>query len=585
MPQALAQYPGVRQLESAVYTNHHGITPGVVSLTIAPQPNAVPLVGDVLFTIDNNPIFRLRDCRVDAASFNYSQGGLLVSLNIFDRRWRWTFGGISGQYNIRLDDGSIVGEGASDRNNAIIASERTPQELAALLLEAMGETFYDVSQLPNDVRPQAEWHYDNPAQLLAQLCEDLGCRIIYNPYRDRIEIARLGVGAPFPNGPLIDRQQNFDPAETPDAIIAVAGATRIQVDLELEAVGEDADGIQPIDNLSYTPVQAPGETGSGWSLADLGDLLELASEGETPTTDEGKQRLLAAKWIYRGYRIKTPFDLPFEVEGIGKTIENLAQVLPLDQTLVATTEIDGRKHEREPVVWGSYFMGNDGHYADGGANVSKGVIEQAKAWNEDLNKEYRVDRSFQIEHALGLVYFAEPIYLLVGTGVDQTTEPAFLKLRCTIILRDPATGAPLRYERPRRYGNQFRTQPRYIKRDDLSLNYLDGQPHNRDTVDAELDRLLDAAEQEYRLSDPGTARYSGLLPVALDGAIQSVSWTISSDGPFTIVQRNQDLGFGDSAAAYQSLRLAERRRGFEDVRRRTMPSAQRRMRRLLPDKR
>ena len=80
------------------------------------------------------------------ASARLNEDGLVWQVSLLDRRWKWAFGQVWGEFNIR-DDGELL----------VSAFERTPQELAEYLLIAAGESLYDVSQLPNDTRPHVEW--------------------------------------------------------------------------------------------------------------------------------------------------------------------------------------------------------------------------------------------------------------------------------------------------------------------------------------------------------------------------------------------------------------------------------------------
>ncbi|MCX8092493.1 MAG: hypothetical protein N3I86_16450, partial [Verrucomicrobiae bacterium] len=54
-------------------------------------------------------------------------------VRIQDRRWKWRFGQISGEYNVRRDD---------NQQNFLLGTARNPQQLARLCLDAMGEQNY-----------------------------------------------------------------------------------------------------------------------------------------------------------------------------------------------------------------------------------------------------------------------------------------------------------------------------------------------------------------------------------------------------------------------------------------------------------
>ncbi len=159
--------PGVGQIVSLSATISHGISPSVFTLVIAPQDDFEGAAGDLVL-FDGQATIRLVDCKVDRHTFEYNAAGQIWRLQLLDRRWKWRWGAISGFYNARNDDNTI---------KQLPGNEQTPQQLARLCLAAMGETNFDVSQLPNDARPTVEWDFDLPAETLASLCDQLACRV------------------------------------------------------------------------------------------------------------------------------------------------------------------------------------------------------------------------------------------------------------------------------------------------------------------------------------------------------------------------------------------------------------------------
>ncbi len=157
-------------------------------------------------------------------------------------------------------------------------TERTPQELAELYLNAMGEVDYDISELPDDTRPPVDHDYDNPAEALAALCESLGCRIVLQ-LDNTVKLVRSGAGAGLPAEFLLEDSLTIDLPEKPDKIAVVCGPSLYQVDFPLEAVGLDrdttsggdpTDTIKPIDELSYKP-------SGGWGQIDLPLFADLSA--------------------------------------------------------------------------------------------------------------------------------------------------------------------------------------------------------------------------------------------------------------------------------------------------------------------
>jgi hypothetical protein len=143
--------------------------------------------------------------------------------------------------------------------------------LATLLLDAMGETSYDVADLPTDPRPKVEWDYENPAAALASLCDELGFKVVLQ-LDGTVALRQAGFGAALPSGPQMSISTEIDPPERPDKITVITGRSRFQADVKLKAVGLDTDGkIKPINDLSYKPA-------AGWVLGDITEFLDLATK-------------------------------------------------------------------------------------------------------------------------------------------------------------------------------------------------------------------------------------------------------------------------------------------------------------------
>ena len=164
--QATLRFPGIGQVLRWSYTLSQGITPGVCTIDVVPQFGVPDQVGTLKIAFGQTSL-RFEQCVVDFAIVRRGPTGMVVGLSLLDRRWKWKYGAISGRYNLRTKAGAL------DRE-----TERTPQELATLLLTAMGESGFSVVDLPNLARPEIDWVGANPAGELAALCESLGCRVV-----------------------------------------------------------------------------------------------------------------------------------------------------------------------------------------------------------------------------------------------------------------------------------------------------------------------------------------------------------------------------------------------------------------------
>ncbi len=265
-----ATWPGVGAVESCTGTVSHGISPAAFVMTTYPQAAAPQPFGDLTITDGlNRAVFR--DCKLDALSGRSGGDGQTFVLTILDRRWKWRYGAISGRYNV-LDP----------RGKLVPWTIRSPQELAELCLAAMGERNYRV-HLPEGLtskvnekiqrflelgetfpqsftNPLTVWDMTPPAEALARLAELYGCRVIYQPFLDRVLVAPLGAGRPLPPGPCEVIAPSVDSPETPSAVGVAGVPVRIQMRLLLEPVGKEWDGsYRPVNELSYAPQAGAGK--------------------------------------------------------------------------------------------------------------------------------------------------------------------------------------------------------------------------------------------------------------------------------------------------------------------------------------
>ena len=538
MPQYVT-FPGVQQVVAASYTLSHGISPGVATIDMAPQANLIAQGGPLTLT-DGNTVIVVPDCKVDAASLERNAGGQVVRLSVLDRRWKWKFPTISGHYNLRHPSGDVIDDGTS-APQIIWKTLKTPQQLAALCLDAMGESGYDVSALPNGTFPAVEWEYANAAQELATLAEDLGCRVVLR-LNGTVAIWPVGVGSALPvNDRRIDYSISIDPPERPDSIAVVTGRTRHQVDLVLEAVGHETDGtIVPIDELSYRPgadptLYAAANLPASWEDIDLTTFLNIY---------DSAKRKLATESVFRWYRPVVPFDLKVFTAGGGTmtwTIDDLREI-ELTDTQVDEFLDAGVKRTRPAIVWGVFY--------DGGLGYENTAAQQQTISDLSLPDDFTLRsvylKGFSVDAARGLVKFGEQMYQRDAT---DKMIPATLTIRTAIYIRSRGDRAWFRSNRQRFYGGGFGTGTQIIKRDDLlpyvktdynATGGISGSRDNHFDMDTACDHYLDAAELQYAIAAPESATYAGLWPIDLDGAIQQVSWSIGQGGLITRASRNNE---------------------------------------------
>lgn len=531
--QGYARFGKLSQVLSFNFTFSLGVAPSVATLVVPPVTNTSQLLSDVLQIEYGNLSIIWPDCRVDRIDIGEDAAGQTVwRLTILDRRWRWSDrGAVSGYYNVRRDGLAA---------NIITETLKSPRELARLCLDEMGETQYDLSQMPNVARPEIEWDFTLPAEALARLCDSLGCRVALG-IDNRVRIVRLGVGGSLPEYPILDGDLGLDPPDPPERLAIVGDRIRWQGDFELEAVGLEVDGeVKPIDSLSYSPKIAEGVR---WYDPDhFQDVTDL------------KARRVARESVFRWYRIKTPFRLPNWKE----KITSLDRILPLDSKQIETRSIDGRMEPLPPWVYGVFWDGDESG-ASGTEEVEDDVVKRPKGYYY---------RSFAVDQETSIVKFSEPVYQLVFDDkaiYGYLAKPAELKLRIACNLRHKETRGWYRSVTERKAPGKPKKKghKRYILRDDVKREIYQTYGAGGKVEDNEKEALqiaehyLALAEAEYQTKQAGSFTYAGFLPLSPDGAIQQVTWSIDGRGFATTraSYNKEELLF---APSYEERRLLER---------------------------
>lgn len=581
VPQGLARFPGITHLLSATISLGHGISPGSAQLRIAPQESFPHETGTLSISYGETSL-EFPDCKLDRSNVRRGEDGERWTISLMDRRWKWRFGQVSGKYNVWREDATLQQGTASPGSGELVANtERSPQQLAALYLDALGETGYDVSELPDETRPPVDHDHDNPADALAELCESLGCRVVLR-LNNTVRLVRSGVGAELPADFLLENAPAVNFPEKPDRIAVACGPSFFQTDFPLEAVGLDlAEGddgsksetLKPIDELSYKPT-------GGWSVADLPYFNNVAID--VGGRDIAALRAVAVKSVFRYYRVITPVHVP----GYGQ-VDRLEQILPLFEEQVRTGLENAHSAPLPAAVFGQWFPGLDEQ-----ANTEDELTPQGDSppstVADGTSKSPFYLRGFSVDTARGVVIFDEPVYRnSTPQAAAVTVAPAKLVLRTKCQVRDAETLAVSRHVRERSSGSGLNTQPRYLKHDELVLTHVPtydaatyGQfptgggtdpravtaiATNLEEVNAAADRYLDVALAEYTQSRPRRVRAIGIRAIELDGAIEQITYSVNASGAVTSVARNAEmanhaLSHGERRASETARRAAEQAR-------------------------
>jgi len=270
-------YPGIKNgVRSFRYDCQHGISPNTALIVTNPQDQPPAGFGTLTWS-DGVMAGALAECKLKKVTAQIQGDGFVYTLEILDRRWQWeygTFPGGGGHYN------------QLDPNNKLIPwTIRSPTELALLCIQAMGVKSFRINGLPNGLsstdglkqinylqtgqnypitaaNPPVNWDGIPPAIALSELCERYGCRVMFQPFQDRLLIDRLGSGIPLPTGGSIAVSSlAVTSPETPIAVGVYGAPTEYQMRLALKPVALEWDGhnhyVDQLD-VSYAPKNPNG---------------------------------------------------------------------------------------------------------------------------------------------------------------------------------------------------------------------------------------------------------------------------------------------------------------------------------------
>lgn len=508
--QGLFSYPGLTSFTTATYTLSHGIAPGACVVTAVPQLS-IAATGNAQFTFGGQPI-TLRDCRIGDVAESVSEGGITWTIQLLDRRWKWAFGEIYGAYNRRDDQGRMI-----------TSSEKTPRQLARLLLEAMGESVGSTAllDLPDNGRPEVDWNGDTPAVELERLVDLFGCRVVLG-VDGSVSVRAFGRGGSLPNNPAfppLEKSLTIDPPERPDTVRVLGGPSLFQAKFRLEAVGMEVGGeVKKIDDLSYKPT-------TGWGLET--DLFSNVQTGGLNT----ETRKACLETVFRWYRIAIEsLDLPYNAGTI--TPATLTSILPLNDVQIATytDPSDSRKKPKPAAIVGEYWQRNIGTPIN-----TPGGTPYKDSWQLDAER--------------GIVVFAEPVRRWSGNE-DVGWLPAKLELTTSFSVRHPDKGTLHRWFWLQNASGGVKTGagPEVSKQDELVLRCIQdttGGAWTDNKIDDDLEGksryYADGVFAKYATESKASLTVAGLLPVNPDGAIAEVTWSIAESGATTTISRNTEV--------------------------------------------
>lgn len=523
MPGGLASisFDGLRDdlIEGGEFTLAHGPTASSGTIITRPQPTWPQKQGTLRIS-QNGRTVELKNCLLDDSTLTLS-GGPVVRVTVLDRRWKWAFGTISGRYNVYREDGSL------DDN-----TEKSPQELVALLATAIGEPQIDAGGLPKDARPFVDWQQNNPARALAELADRYGFTIVLG-LDDRVRLLKQGEGALLTfDGTTSDGGDSLNPPDLPDTIRFIARPDVYEWDFELEAVGRELNGeIVPIADLSYAPTEW------GWMGADiLWDFCRVEDE---------EARRLAQESVFLWYRMKLPTG-GLNIPGVSFTIRRCDQIEWRGHQVRMVLQ-DGVRSFLPPVVYGNFY--NDRETWEN--EFPSGTVTPLMREEIDYDTRGVYHHGFSVDPDRHLVRFSRRVVKFTDDSSNYQTGAADLRLRIAFTVRDETTGEQLHRYRDFPTGAGNGTKPQVVRSNDLSFTQhpiFTGNSfgaytleNNEAEFNREAEEYFAATMQQYQVSRPQAMTWQEIRPVQPDGAIRSVSWRIGGV-PETTARRNTDRG-------------------------------------------
>ena len=560
------QFGTISGVESVSYSLSRGTAPSTCTLTIPPMPgldfDPKPMVWS-----DGVRTVKFNDCKITSVVPSVGGDGFeRWTVSIWDRRWRWKFGQVSGRYNVR--HGGVIRKD----------TQKTVRQLAEICLKAMGEKVFDVSKMPNDTYPYLDWILTPPSAALDQLCQIVNCHVTLNEL-DRVVIWPDGMGKDLPALPSSSQGVTFDIGARPGKVNVVSAPAVWQLNFDLVAVGLDKDNqIKPVWDLSYMPLNKVTN--------------EKTWENEQPpfTNVKKEYRKLAQETVWKWYQIVPPGWIDFDrttgrakvdkkyglktMPGTSLKINSSLQFFPLldHQISYSTTshvlrsdiqagEYDAQLKSRRPAeVYGLWYDGQ----GNSGDNYDAKLINQRKDDDSDeLDAEgpLRFSGGFSIDQERGLVIFADPVfkfYERVSEGESKSIErfigQASIILRTGSHFYDSDTHVAYRHKRWKQIaGAPDPSLELYFAHEDVVPEFMtvyDWREYkaayrlaasNLKEAEKKLDYYLGYEVKKFESRVPAFSRYPWMQPYAPDGLIAQVNYEIDGEGRIsTTINREKE---------------------------------------------
>jgi len=537
------------------FTLQAGIVPSTAVLRL-PMSAQIAQIGTLrLANVATGQAIQFQKCRVVRQNIAEGGGdGKWQEITIEDRRWMWAEGYFSvfGEFN-RINP-----------PRGLQANQLSAWQLAARLMNALGEQGYAITGIPLDQFPSVAWDASSPASELEALAQQYGCMVTLSPL-DRAVVFKNGQGVSFnANDPrLMDTNYTFQPQIVPGQLVLDGGAMHIHHDLPLRAVAPRSnysDDYIPIDSLSYVP--AGGWEATGGNMNGVDPLFRKLAQDNVFKVYEVCQGFSKAPTQSEAKSIKFPVPPSIDFSSGGNsqqesdikkllTVDNdsIHRILPLNDTRY---NFGSFFSSTVNTVWGFWY--NGGKLARNTRyDIANPTLQYSDCENQlpamsdssampvadplPANFEMIVPDSLRDSFDLqnGRVRFNQPIYFRHGIPPLVESYEAWLRLRCSFPIRDPQTMAMLTSQYWFNPANPIEVQiTKVVKNSEIFLEYSTAGESNLDEFVAASFAALANDISQISHSEGVSAPYqTWVFDIPIDGIVKAIAWDHAESGEAT----------------------------------------------------
>ncbi len=574
MKEAQVFITDVEQVISFRGTLNHGIQPSTFVAEIIPQQIKTANVEIAVKYPHPVKAFELKECLIDSSSYSASRSGLISTLYIKDFRWKWAYKRITLLANIRKGNGEII----IDQKYEYHKRKMSVSDILAEIERSLGVRIIRNCTFPVDYYPEIIWDNYPAATALSDLLSPLAIRIVPSYEPNVISIHNAGKGSPLPTDDLESYGTDTNPKEKPRQIRIVSAPVIKTVDIGLYPVVKTSNRFEQANDSKYRPsfgrwgaavdvsdeiASYPNETGRDLTTQECEFVEQSVFKwyrmfaGPSPVTEKtnGILEKITDDSIegYKDY-IKTTYDIIRGLQNFICERESRATVEPNGEvTYVLSARppfvYGAFKHEQETDIDAQAHLTTSGNSCDSFKDIPENYklvfsyiepdTNEDNQTPNDVVRKYIVPVPFSIDFDAGLVKFSRRVFL------ERDGEPYFPELCLRIAVKTiNANGTFNRLEHVIQVDPNSPADEIYIELNDIvpMWEYADGFK-NRNNYKQQLQDYGEQILKALSLPDEaGTASYAGIKQIDLDGARQSVSWSIGHGGARTSATWNHDTG-------------------------------------------